>query len=834
MTFVVGVVDVVVGGGSSHPSGMTRRILQAAAGRMGSTCHKPFAMALILAATQVSLVSAGLQQLNSNVTLHRGASAGVHSFRGGDASHQSSHASYEAGETTDPLWLASTPKRALSADNHNNNNKNNNNNNNNNNNDAKDVLGSRRDTLQSSGRATAAESTQLKANDDNNNNNNNNNNLSASWLVPLSALPLRTRGRDIISLVTGQPVTLACVNWYGAHLKQLVNNGLNVRPLSEIAATISKLRFNCVRLSFSLDMVSAARVPDAAAVLAGNPKLQNLSALEVFDATVRGLTDAGLLVILNNHVSSVGWCCDTKDGEGLWYTEKYPERAWMQAIEEMAGRYRGDARVVGFDLRNELRVSPLGAPTWGGGEAATDWALAASAAGKRVLRSNPEMLIIISGLDFSMFLCDVPQHPLHLAVPELRGHVVYTTHEYWWYNSDLGTQRIIGRPLCIALLAVLGGSLSTLVSFLSLLVLFRGRLQARPLLSRRIQFVLSCLGFCSSPGCCRRCFRYCRCCDQLVCKMLAAVVPTVIFLLALVLGRYYTHSCRNTHFPGLIQAVIFLGPSWLLSVIFWLQLLVGEGVKVSETILQGPYSKCPGFPGLQQGRDVVIFDSPRAGKLGRFSPKSPPVPPVTASSDGGGIDLKPGVPVAEVGIEMQDLAGNSSPDAASSSEAPTGTRRRRNTLFAFLAPTMAVVTMGVGALASTALAWQQLASFEAFAEELDLRWGFLTLGGQDGDSSSDGGDRLAADLAPVWLGEFGTNTDDLWWRHMIRYLHERPVAGWAYWPLNGEKRPGEDETYGLLLPDMQTVRNAWQIQALQQLGESKETPHATRVIDSTG
>ena len=34
------------------------------------------------------------------------------------------------------------------------------------------------------------------------------------------------------------------------------------------------------------------------------------SALEVFDATVKGLTDNGLMVILNNHVSKSMWPLD--------------------------------------------------------------------------------------------------------------------------------------------------------------------------------------------------------------------------------------------------------------------------------------------------------------------------------------------------------------------------------------------------------------------------------------------------------------------------------------------------------------------------------------------
>lgn len=42
--------------------------------------------------------------------------------------------------------------------------------------------------------------------------------------------------------------------------------------------------------------------------------------------TVEALTNQGVMVFLNNHVSSAGWCCSNGDGEGLWWTRKYNER----------------------------------------------------------------------------------------------------------------------------------------------------------------------------------------------------------------------------------------------------------------------------------------------------------------------------------------------------------------------------------------------------------------------------------------------------------------------------------------------------------------------------
>ena len=39
--------------------------------------------------------------------------------------------------------------------------------------------------------------------------------------------------------------------------------------------------------------------------------------------------------------------------------------------------------------------------------------------------------------------------------------------------------------------------------------------------------------------------------------------------------------------------------------------------------------------------------------------------------------------------------------------------------------------------------------------------------------------------APMWLGEFGTDTNDNYWQYLIRYLGENPDFHWAYWAYNG-------------------------------------------------
>jgi hypothetical protein len=77
-------------------------------------------------------------------------------------------------------------------------------------------------------------------------------------------------------------------------------------------------------------------------------------------------------------------------------------------------------------------------------------------------------------------------------------------------------------------------------------------------------------------------------------------------------------------------------------------------------------------------------------------------------------------------------------------------------------------------------------------------------------------------IAPVWLGEFGTETPSPWWGWMTKLIAEKQLD-YAYWPLNGE------DSFGLLAPDYATVRldpGTWSF--------NEPTPAPTRVPELPG
>ena len=205
--------------------------------------------------------------------------------------------------------------------------------------------------------------------------------------------PFSTSGGRIVDS-RGTQAQLSCVNWYGAHMESFVVNGLDQQPLAAIAQNISALGFNCVRLPFSTQLVVSNPVLKNATVLAANPALLGASAMGALDAVIGALGQAGVFVILNNHIGRAGWCCSDSDGEGLWYSADYSPSIFFDMWQLLARRYAAAPNVIGADLRNELRPAHGVSPTWGSGGNATDWAAAAEQCGNAVLKLAPHWLVI--------------------------------------------------------------------------------------------------------------------------------------------------------------------------------------------------------------------------------------------------------------------------------------------------------------------------------------------------------------------------------------------------------------------------------------------------------
>ncbi|KAI1341480.1 endoglucanase E1 [Xylariaceae sp. FL0016] len=241
-------------------------------------------------------------------------------------------------------------------------------------------------------------------------------------------LPLRTSGRDVVD-GAGRRYRLASINWYGASDEMFIPGGLETQHRSVIASTIRLLGFNSVRLPYADEMVmkNPHILPH---LLAANPDLVGLRALDIYAAVVSALTDAGIAVIVNNHITQATWCCGADPCDAGWANDhlgplcrvSQSEEDWIQHWETVMARFVGNPRVIGADLRNEVR-GVWGTMTW------DRWATAAEKCGNRLLKLNPDWLIIVEGTESGNDLSGARDRPVRLDVPD---RLVYSAHVYAW------------------------------------------------------------------------------------------------------------------------------------------------------------------------------------------------------------------------------------------------------------------------------------------------------------------------------------------------------------------------------------------------------------------
>jgi endoglucanase len=293
--------------------------------------------------------------------------------------------------------------------------------------------------------------------------------LTATATTPDVAGYWHTSGDRIVD-AQGHPVRIAAVNWFGMENLFFVPAGLDRQPLDDILTRVRALGFNTIRLPFSDEMVETN--PIITHHLNANPSLRGLHALTILDRIVAAAGRHGLRIILDNERSGAGtW----PQGNGLWYTKRFPERSWMRDWIRLAKRYQGNPTVVGVDLRDEPHTGGPGpwtvtaylhqGSTWGPyrgvDDPATDWRLAAERAGNAVLAINPHLLIFVEGLQlypdltqpggidsywWGGILTPARRYPVELTVPH---QLVYSPHEYgplkWqmpWFGARMTYKRL--------------------------------------------------------------------------------------------------------------------------------------------------------------------------------------------------------------------------------------------------------------------------------------------------------------------------------------------------------------------------------------------------------
>ncbi|VFQ75990.1 unnamed protein product [Cuscuta campestris] len=255
------------------------------------------------------------------------------------------------------------------------------------------------------------------------------------------AQPLRTNSRWIVDESSGRRVKLGCVNW-SSHLEAAVAEGLSKQPVDAISNSVAEMGFNCVRLTWPLflftneslgsmtvreSLRSLGLVEAIAGLQANNPAIVDLPLTNAFQAVVESLGKYNVMVIVDNHLSKPGWCCSN----GFFGDIYFDPKVWVTGLTNVATLFNATPNVVGMSLRNELR---------GPRQNVNDWFKYMQQGAEAVHAANPDVLVILSGLNFDKDLSFLKQRPVKLT---FSGKLVFEVHRYSFTD---GAEWASGNP----------------------------------------------------------------------------------------------------------------------------------------------------------------------------------------------------------------------------------------------------------------------------------------------------------------------------------------------------------------------------------------------------
>ncbi|KAH7359281.1 beta-1,6-galactanase [Plectosphaerella cucumerina] len=240
--------------------------------------------------------------------------------------------------------------------------------------------------------------------------------------------PFKTSGRWFVDK-DDTPVTLAGANWPG-HGEVMVPEGLQYNSVQEVITRIRSLGMNSIRLTFATELVDQIYANGGQdvdlrtafdrglgsengsivleQVLANNPSFTpETTRLEVYDAIAEECLRQHVYINLDNHISTGKWCCGGEDGNTWWGDTEFDADRWVRGNAYMAGHASAWPALISMSLRNEPRPPTNNPELRASSYNWRDWYKYMRASADAVHAANRDVIIILSGLDYSTFVTPV-------------------------------------------------------------------------------------------------------------------------------------------------------------------------------------------------------------------------------------------------------------------------------------------------------------------------------------------------------------------------------------------------------------------------------------------
>ncbi|MCR4730387.1 MAG: glycoside hydrolase family 5 protein, partial [Saccharofermentans sp.] len=266
---------------------------------------------------------------------------------------------------------------------------------------------------------------------------------------------LTTEGSHIVDK-DGKEVWLTGCNWFGYNTGTNMFDGVWNCNLKDTLKAIADRGFNVLRVPMSAELLlqwKKGEYPRANYNNAYNEELNSMNSLEIFDYVLSLCEKNGMKVIIDIHTVKT-------DASGhnhpVWYREDMTVDDFVGSLSWVAGRYKNNDTIIGYDLKNEPhgKASETTHAIWNDSNDKDNWKKVAERAGNAVLDENPNALIIIEGIQiypknikannfvskdddndyyntwWGANLMGVKDYPIDFGSPERNKQIVYSPHDY--------------------------------------------------------------------------------------------------------------------------------------------------------------------------------------------------------------------------------------------------------------------------------------------------------------------------------------------------------------------------------------------------------------------
>ncbi len=211
---------------------------------------------------------------------------------------------------------------------------------------------------------------------------------------------LHTDGSKIYDK-NGKEVWLTGINWFGYNTGTNTFDGLWACDLNTSLSNIADRGFNLMRIPMSAELIkewSNGNYPSANFNQATNSYLVGMNSLEIFDYVIGQCRANGIKIMIDIHSAKTDSMGHMKN---LWTDGNISEKDFLDSLAWIANRYKNDDTIIAYDLKNEPHGKANESPRakWDGSKDSDNWKYIAEKAAKAVLDKNPNVLIMVEGIE---------------------------------------------------------------------------------------------------------------------------------------------------------------------------------------------------------------------------------------------------------------------------------------------------------------------------------------------------------------------------------------------------------------------------------------------------